>query len=421
VQILFFADNFPPEKNAQASRVYERARHWVRWGHGVTVITCAPNFPEGQVYPGYKNRWYQGEIVDGIRVVRVKTYIAANRGRVRRMVDYFSYLPAAFLAGVREKTNIVAATSPQMFAALAGSMVATVLRRPFLLEVSDLWPESILAVGAMQKPNAIVRGLNALAKFLYMRADRIVVLTESFRRKLAGIGIPESKIDVVLNGVDLDQYSPRMRDEDLAKSHGISPGDFVVGYIGTLGMAHGLDNVLDAAAKLLGTRVRFLLVGPGAHRERLVARAQERGLKNVTFVAPQPKSMMPYYWSLCNVALVHLKDTMLFETVIPSKIFEAMGMGLPIVLCAPKGEASRIVLGEGVGWHVQAGDANALASLLELLSGHEGIVAQIASRSRTAASHHSRETQARLYVESLEKAQQPARGAEEVPAELQER
>ena len=418
MKILFFADNFPPEKNAQASRVYERARYWIRWGHSVTVITCAPNFPEGKLYPGYRNVWYRTEITDGIRVIRVKTYIAANRGTVRRMADYLSFLPAAFLAGIKEKTDIVAATIPQMFAGLAGCMTAWFLRRPFLLEVSDLWPESILAVGAMRRPNIITRSLERMARFLYQRADRIVVLTESFQKKITASGVPRRNIDVVLNGVDLDLYSPRARDEDLAGEYGISEDHFVVGYIGTLGMAHGLEKLLEAAAKLSGTRVQFLLVGPGADRERLVQLAAAQGLQNVLFVPPQPKERMPRYWSLCDVALVHLKDTELFETVIPSKIFEAMGMGLPIVLAAPRGEASRIVLGEKVGWHVPAGDANALAALLTLLAMGREDLTGTAERSRKAAFGHSRERQAELYVEALTKAQLRNSKDEDVPAEL---
>jgi glycosyltransferase involved in cell wall biosynthesis len=382
--------------------VYERARYWARWGHSVVVITCAPNFPEGRVYPGYQNRWRHTEILDGIRVVRVKSYITANSGTLRRMLDYLSFLPAAFCAGLFEEADVVAATSPQMFAALAGAMAAFCLRRNFLLEISDLWPESILAVGAMNRPNLVIRGLELLARFLYWRADRIVVLTDSFRRKLISTGIPEAKIDTVLNGVDLERYKPQPRDEDLARFYGIAAGDFVVGYIGTLGMAHGLDNVLHAVKKLSGTQVRFLLVGPGADRERLLELAQQQQLENVVIVPPQPKEQMPRYWSLCNVALVHLKDTALFKTVIPSKIFEAMGMGLPILLAAPDGEASRIVLDERVGWHVPPGDANALAAAIETLAAQREKVSETAARSARAAANHSRECQARLFEASLD-------------------
>ena len=405
MRILFFADNFPPETNAQASRVFERARYWVRWGHDVTVITCAPNFPEGELHPGFENRCRQIEEMAGIRVVRVKTFIAANRGKFRRMADYLSFLPTAAWAGLFEQApDVVAATMPQPFAALAGLLVARLRRRPFLLEVADLWPESVLAVGAMERPNPVTRGLAGLSSFLYKSADRIVVLTEAFKGKLIGMGVPQERIDVVLNGVDLERFRPRPRDAALASELGISPDRFVVGYIGTLGMAHGLENVLDTAKRLANTRVLFLLVGSGAERERLTALASDRGLRNVLFVPAQPKAEVARYWSLCDAALVHLRDAPLFETVIPSKLFEAMGMGLPILLVAPSGEAGKIVREEGVGVHLPCNHPGALALTLSSLADNPNATARMARRSEAAAQRHSREQQARLYLASLESA-----------------
>ena len=156
MHILFLSDNFPPERNAPASRVYEHACYWVRWGHRVTVITCAPNFPEGKVYAGYRNRWYQVEEVDGIRVVRVKTFIAKNEGVVRRTLDYLSFMVAGFGAGLLQlRPDVVVATSPQFFTSVAGWAVAALRRLPFVFELRDLWPASISAVGALQARKAL--------------------------------------------------------------------------------------------------------------------------------------------------------------------------------------------------------------------------------------------------------------------------
>ena len=404
MRILFFADNFPPERNAQASRVFERAAYWVEWGHEVTVVTCAPNFPEGVVFPGYRNQWRSEEVMDGIRVVRVKTLIAANSGTVMRMVDYLSFLLPAVLAGLREPApDVVAATSPQMFAAVAGWATAASKRRPFLLEVSDLWPESVVAVGAMRK-NPVVAGLEGLASLLYRKATRIVLLTEAFRRKLIAQGVAAEKLDVVRNGVDLRRYSPRPKDAALAAELGLSAGDFVVGYIGTLGMAHGLGQLLEAAERLRGGRVRFLLVGPGAERATLMEQAARRKLDNVVFVGAQPKNEMPRYWSLCDVALVHLKNTPLFETVVPSKMFEAMGMGLAMVMVSPRGEASEILTDEGAGIWVPSGDLNGLVETIELLAGNPDKLRLLAQNSQLAAARHSREQQARGVLDSLARA-----------------
>lgn len=410
MRILFFADNFPPERNAQASRVYERAKYWVEWGHEVTVVTCAPNFPEGRVFAGYRNRWWQEEVMDGIRVVRVKTFITANAGTVLRMVDYLSFLPMAWWAGVLEaRPHVVAATSPQMFAAVAGWGASVWQRAPFVLEISDLWPESVAAVGAMKSKNPVIWLLERLAGFLYQRAKRIVVVTGAFREVLKGRGVDEDKIDVARNGVELRRFSPQARDEALAREVGILDGEMVVGYIGTLGMAHGLENVLAAAERLKGKGIRFLMVGPGAERDALVEEAKRRGVENVTFVGAQPKSEMPRYWSLCDLALGHLRDTPLFKTVIPSKIFEAMGMGVPVLLAAPKGEASEIVEGEGVGVWVRAGDASALAEAVLFLKENPQRMRGYARACLPAAMRHSRERQAGLVLKTLEAAVQKCR------------
>jgi colanic acid biosynthesis glycosyl transferase WcaI len=401
MKILFFADNFAPERNAQASRVYERAIYWARWGHEVTVITCAPNFPEGKLFAGYTNDWRQVEMVDGIRVVRVKTFIARNEGRWKRMLDFVSFLPSALGCALFEKRpDVVAATSPQFFAALAGWMASVWHRRPFLLELSDLWPASVEAVGALKR-GWLMWVLTRLEMFLYARARVIAAQTQAFRRDLLERGVPAAKLAVVLNGVELSMYAPRVRDAALASEWGVGE-ELVVGYVGTLGMAHGLSGVLDAAESLRGGGVRFLLVGPGAERELLMAEAARRGLTNVTFVESQPKAMMPRVWSLVDVALVHLKDTPVFRTVIPSKIFEAMASGKPVLLAAPAGEASELLAREEAGLHVTSGNVLALATAVQELSTDAERRALMAAAALRAAPRYSRERQARALLDLLE-------------------
>ena len=327
MNILFLADNFPPERNAQASRVYERACYWVNWGHEVTVLTGFPNFPEGKLYPGYRNRWRQVEHIDGIRVVRLKTFIAPNAGAGLRILDFLSFMIVAFFAGLFERRpDVLVATSPQFFAAIAGWALAAVRRCPFVMELSDLWPDSIVAVGAMQR-NIAIRWLEKVELFLYRKAARIVALTSAFKDNLVRRGVDSRKIDVVINGVDLRRYAPRPRDDAFAQRWGLQRSEFVIGYIGTHGMAHALENVLDAAGLLEASGIRFLFVGAGAERERLIALAAERQLQNVTFVPPQPKEMMPAVWSVCDIALVHLKNTPVFESVIPFQDFRSHGDG----------------------------------------------------------------------------------------------
>jgi len=404
VNILFISENFPPETNAAATRVFERAVYWVRWGHAVTVITQAPNFPQGKLFPGYRNDWRNIELVDGIRVVRVKTYISENRGVVRRALDFLSFGVTATLAGWRElKPDVVVATSPQFFAAVAAWLTGKIRRVPFVFELGDLWPLSISAVGAMRKGMALEL-MEKLELRLYRDSAAVAALTHAFKRNLVSRGIDAAKIHVVLNGVDLPRYAPRPREEMLAAEWGLT-GRFVVGYVGTHGMAHGLINVLDAAERLTGEpQIRFLFVGAGAERQMLIDAADERALPNVTFALSQPKEEMPTVWSLCDVALVHLKDSPAFADVIPSKIFEAMAMGLPILFAAPAGEASEIIARHRAGIWVPAGDPAGLAEAVRRLARDVEARTRFAQAALAAAPHHTREIQAREMLAVLQQA-----------------
>ncbi len=405
MKILFFADNFPPETNAAATRVHERAVHWAAWGHAVTVVTSFPNFPQGRLYPGYRNLWRQVETLDGIRVVRVKTFVAANKGGAfLRALDFLSYMATGTIAALAEaRPDVVVATSPQFFAAVAGWLTGALKRVPFVFELGDIWPASIVGVGAMER-NPLLGLMEKLELFLYRRAARVVALTRAFKANLTRRGIDPEKIVVVRNGVDLGRYAPRPRDAALATEWNLA-GKFVVGYVGTHGMAHGLGNVLDAAEK---TRARadicYLLVGDGAEREMLLAEAARRDLANVRMIGPQPKDAMPRIWSLCDVALVHLRDSPVFAEVIPSKIFEAMGMGKPILLAAPAGEAKEIVEADGAGIWVPPGDAGALAAAARKLADDPEMRARLAEAALRAAPGHSRRAQAEAMLAVLQAA-----------------
>jgi len=395
VNILFLTENFPPERNAAASRVFERAAYWVEAGHQVTVITGAPNFPEGRVYPGYRNRWYQTETMDGIRVVRVKTFVARNEGVALRTLDFASFMVASAVAGLFVSScDVVVATSPQFLTAVSGWALAATRRRPFVFELGDRSPASIAAAGVM-RDNLALRLVERLELFLYRQSAAVVALTGAFKADLTGRGVDPDKISVVLNGVDLRRYAPMLRDQALAVEHGLD-GCFTVGYLGTHGLAHALERVLDAAAELEDDRdIRFLFVGVGAARERLIAEAERRGLKNVVFAPAQPKKRMPAFWSLCDVALIHLKAAPTFATVLPSKLFEAMAMGVPLLLAAPEGEATRLVRQTGAGEVIPPETPAMLAAAVRRLKEDRTLLARLAANSRCAASGFSRERQAR--------------------------
>ena len=403
MRILFLSDNFPPESNAPASRLHEHAKTWVADGHDVTVITCAPNFPDGQVFEGYKNRWYGRETLDGINVVRVKTYITANEGFVKRSLDYASFGLAAGVAGLFvRRPDVLVVTSPQFFCAVGGWALAALRRVPFVFELRDLWPASIVAVGAMGR-GRVVRWLEKLELFLYRRADAIVPVTEAFRADLIGRGVDAGKIHVVRNGADLSWCAARLRDPEMAARYDLGER-FVVGYLGTHGMAHALEAPLAAAA-LLQDRddVVFVFAGAGAARDGLVKLAEERGLTNVRMIPRQPKAQVPALWSLCDLSLVHLKNDPVFATVIPSKMFEALGNGVPSVVALPEGEATALARDNGWGVIVPPEDPPALAAAIVALADDPGRMAQLRAVALASAPRFSRATQARRMAAVLER------------------
>jgi colanic acid biosynthesis glycosyl transferase WcaI len=405
MRILFLSDHFFPEPSAPAAHVHERAKLWVSQGHEVTVLCSAPNFPEGKLFPGYRNALRTVELLDGIRVVRVVTYISANEGTLRRTLDYLSYALSAFLMAWREpRPDVVISTSPHLFVPLAGVLHAQLRGVPHVFEIRDLWPASIAATEALRGASFSLRMLERLELLLYRRSSRILALTPAFKTDLLRRGIPAQKIDVVINGANLELFRPGMpRDRQIEAQFGLG-GRFVVGYLGTLGLAHGLENVLDAAERLRDSPITFLFVGVGAAKADLEAIVRERQLSNVVFAPRQEKAAMPRFWSVCDASLVHLRAAPLFETVIPSKIFEAMAVGVPTIYVAPRGEGSRIVEEHDAGIVVPPADPVALAAACLRLARDPQLRERLANAAACAAPLYSRTRQAADSLAVLERA-----------------
>jgi glycosyltransferase involved in cell wall biosynthesis len=413
MHILFLTDNFPPEVNAPASRTFEHCREWVKAGHRVTVITCVPNFPSGVVHAGYRNRFRQRETIEGIEVIRVWSYITANEGFLKRTLDYISYMVSAVLAAPSVKdVDLVIGTSPQFFTACAGALVGAMKRKLFVFELRDLWPESIRALGAVRNER-ILNWLERLELYLYRRAAAVVAVTHAFKDNLIRRGIEADKIFVVTNGVDLTRFEPAARDEALALEHDLND-KFVAGYIGTHGMAHALETLLEAAAHLReipdAAHIRILLLGDGASKKALKARAQDMQLTSVLFLDSVAKDQVGRYWSLLDVSVIHLKDAELFATVIPSKLFEGMAMGVP-VLHGVRGESAMIVEREGVGLIFEPENAQALAESLLTLARDEAGRSAFAARAVEAAPRYDRAVLAGDMLRILEQVEAGARAA----------
>lgn len=349
MRIWFFSHYFPPEGNAPASRVFETARRWVAAGHTVTVITGPPSVPDGVIYPGFRNR-FSRDVEHGIDVVRVATYVAPNRGFLRRSLNFASYMVSATVRSLAlEGPDVIIATTPQFFCGWAGVLVAGLRRRPLVLEVRDLWPASIVAVGALA-PGPTLSLLEGLERRMYAAADHIVTVGEGYAEELRARGVDDGRLSVITNGVDLDLFSPRPASPELLQGYGLG-GRFVCAYVGTVGMGSGLEVLVPVAERLreLGRDdVGILVVGDGAVRAKLEAEARERGLSGLVFAGRQPKAMIPDHLASAGCCLVHLRRSELFETVLPSKIFEAMAMARPIVL-GVEGRAAQLVAGADAG------------------------------------------------------------------------
>jgi glycosyltransferase involved in cell wall biosynthesis len=404
MHIMFLSHYFPPEVNAPASRTFENCRTWVRAGHEVTVVTCAPNHPQGKIYSGYSNRHFQVEDMDGIRTVRVRTLIAANEGFVLRSLNYLSYLVSVAFALPRlPRPDIVVSTSPQFFCGLAGFVVGAVKRVPWVLEVRDLWPESIVTVGAIRS-RCLVRLLERLESFAYGRASRIVSVTDSFVAHIVRKGGTKERIAVIKNGADLALFRADARGAShLKRALGLE-AKFVAAYVGTHGLAHGLETVLGAAHLLRNdSRIVFLFVGDGAERASLLQKKIAMALDNVVMLGQQPKSTMPGVWRCADAALIVLKRNDLFKKVIPSKMFEAMAMARPIVL-GLEGEARDLLHSAGAGISITPEKPDELAAAVKRLADDTTNARELGARGLAyVQAHFDRNMLSLRYLEMLEK------------------
>ena len=340
MHIIFLTHYFPPEGNAPASRTFENCKRWVAKGHEVTVVTGVPNVPDGVIYEGYKNKFFQWEEMDGIRVLRVWTYIAPNKGFFKRILNYLSFMVSSLLGVILiKKGDLVIATSPQLLCGVAGYIICRLKRLPFILEVRDIWPEGIVAAEGL-KSRKLIKIIEHAAIFLYRHSQKIVVVTESFKKIISKKGIPGEKIFIVKNGVDLTFFSQRDRENEVRKEFDLN-GRFVISYIGTIGLAHALNQVLYAAESLQN-RKDIIFLGSGAERDILIREKENKQLYNVIFIERQSRHLIPSFYAASDVCLVTLKKKPIFKTFIPSKIFEIMAMARPIIL-GVDGETREIV------------------------------------------------------------------------------
>jgi len=366
VRILYVSHYFPPEMGAPAGRVAGLARLWARAGHEVHVLTGFPHHPTGRIHPEYRRKFLRGfvrENVDGVRVHRTWIFPAANKGKVLRSLNYASFMASAVANGsiAVPRPDVVIATSPQLLCAGAGALLSRRFRAPFVMEVRDLWPESLVAVGASHTQSPMVRVLEGIARRLYASAQHVVTVTEAQRAAIVAGGVPADQVTVIPNGVDERFLS------QAAQLAAPQADSFVVTYIGTLGMAHHLETLLEAAHRLRHEPAfRFRIVGEGARRGALEAQGRAMGLTNVEFAGERPRDEVPRWIAESSACLVLLRKTDVFTTVVPSKMLEIMAVGRPIVL-GVCGEASALLERAAAGIAIEPENADQLVAALTTL------------------------------------------------------
>lgn len=408
MKILYVSQYFPPEMGAPAARAVELSRHWAAAGHQVSVLTGFPNHPTGVIPPEYRRmvrRLVARESLNGVNVVRTWLLPFPNRKAYERMLNYSSFCVSAATTGLFvPRPDVVIGTSPQLLVGLSGLCIARAKRVPFVFEVRDLWPESLAAVGMGNENSMLHRLLAKVAGFLYRNSDHIVVVTQAFEKYLVERwNVPRKKISVVENGVETNLFAPS-NESDSLKLQLNAEGKFIVCYIGTMGMAHGLETMVEAADRLRQSApdVLFLLVGEGADKERIVALAKTRGLDNLQFVDQQPREKIPAYISASDACLVLLRKTDLFKTVIPTKMLEFMSCARPVIL-GVDGQAREIMDRAQAGIFIEPGNVGALMEAVERLRANPQLRADLGSNGRRhIVDYFSREQTAATYVTVLD-------------------
>jgi glycosyltransferase involved in cell wall biosynthesis len=375
----------------------------------VTVLTGFPNHPTGEIHPDYIKRWrrlFSRERRDGVDVVRTWLVPLPNRKSWERIANYASFCISAALRGMfLKKPDVVIGTSPQLLVGLSAWWISRVKRVPLVFEVRDIWPDAILASGVGREGTLFARSLRAISRFLHKRADLVVVVTPAFRSELIEKwDVPESKIEVVQNGVETKLFSPEGTGDAIASSLGIG-GRFVVSYVGTIGYAHGLGTILDAAEMLRdkAPEIAWLIVGEGAERAALEESARARGLSNVIFAGQKPRADVAKILEASDVCLVLLKQSPVFTTVIPTKMLEFMAAGRPVVL-GVDGQARQIAEEAGACIFVPPEDSDALAAAVLTLRDDGELGRRLGRAGRTyIETKLSREQTAVTYLDLLER------------------
>lgn len=407
MHILLITQYFPPETGATSNRLLSLAKGIQAAGHEVVVVAEKPNHPEGVIRPGYEEGFFTEREYEGIPVIYTWVYTQPGKNFVGRMLFYLSFMAMAVPGALRAKGrfDVVLASSPPLFVGLAGWMAAKLKGARFVFDVRDLWPDVAVAMGMLDRPVA-VRVARAIERFIYKRADGITAVTDSFCRHIASITGADKPIARVMNGTEPALFQQDAERATIRAALGLEES-FVVGYVGNLGLAQGLEHVLDAAVLFPlpnplpegeGTtrevrlndsapNVHFLILGSGPMREALMQGAGRRGLTNVTFLPRMNLKEAAAHMAASDALLVPLASHPIYRQFIPSKLFDSMAAGKPVLLSVD-GEARAILEEADAGLYYAAEDGEALAECIRRLRDQPKEADAIGKRGRNYATEH---------------------------------
>jgi glycosyltransferase involved in cell wall biosynthesis len=401
LRVTFLTHYFPPEVGPAQTRLHELAKRLIKAGKPVTVVTGFPNYPSGVIEPGYRGKTFMEDSVDGIRVLRTWVYATRARGFLSRLLNYLSF-PVFSLLAVRKlgPTDVIYVQSPPLFTGLAALWFARLKRAPFIFNVSDIWPQSAIELGMLHNRFAI-RLAEMLEHHIYRRAARITVATPGILERLVARGVPREKLFLLTNGVDTAAYQVDAPDRELAARLGLD-GHKVFMYAGLHGLAQGLDVILEAAKLTHNPDILYVLVGDGAEKAALVAKAETEGISNVRFLPIQPTSTLPAVLNLVYATIIPLRRLELFKAALPSKMFDSMAAGRPIV--GPLwGEAADLVEKAACGLVVEPEDAQAVHEAVEKLAADPALAKRLGEQGRRyVVEHFDRDDIAARLVKLLE-------------------
>ncbi len=367
MRILLMAQHYWPEDVSGAVLATELAEDLTGRGHHVSFVTCAPNYPLGKLFPGYRNRLLSCEQHNGVKIVRSWSYVTTSKGFVPRILNYGTFSATAFYAGLAAgRPDIVFSYSPPLPLGISAWLLSRIWRVPWVLRVEDLYPDAAVAAGVVRNRQAI--GFFArLEKFLYRRARHISLIAEAFRRNLLAKGVPDNKLSVTSVWADPELVRPLPKSNRFRVTYGLT-GQFVVMYAGALGYTSALEDVIAAAQTLNGdTNVRFVIVGEGIRKEALMARARELALSNVLFLPFQPREQFAELLAAADISLVTLNPGSASFSL-PNKTFNIMASARPLLTVTPEdSEIARLMREGECGVNVPPGDPIRLAAAIRAL------------------------------------------------------